>query len=75
MEEMVEAGVDFSAPENYNRFVFNVTLTFKLCQTTQVKLKTDGNIQVVQFTVGSEQTSKDTLFCIWGLVKSLWDRV
>ena len=29
MEEMVEAGVDFSAPENYNRFVFNLTLTFK----------------------------------------------
>ena len=29
MEEMVDAGVDFSAPENYNRFVFNVTLSFK----------------------------------------------
>ena len=71
LEEMVEAGVDFSAPENYNRFVFNVSLTFKLCQTTQVKLKTAGNTQVVQFTVGSEQTSKNTLFCIWGLVKSL----
>ena len=31
LEEMVDAGVDFSAPENYNRFVFNVTLSFKEC--------------------------------------------
>ena len=28
LEEMLEAGVDFSDPENYNLFVFNVTLTF-----------------------------------------------
>ena len=29
LEEMVEAGVDFSNPNNYNRFVFRVTLTFE----------------------------------------------
>ncbi len=28
LEEMLEAGVDFSDPENYNLFVFKVTLTF-----------------------------------------------